>query len=622
MKSQDFSRRQFIKTVGATSVALGLPGLLNSCMGQSDSPNILWLVSEDNSPLLGCYGDKNADTPNLDKLASEGILYENAFANAPVCAPARSTLATGMYASSLGTHHIRSKNPIPGYVKFLGNYLREAGYYCSNNSKEDYNVQSKPDGCRDESSKKATYRNRQPDQPFFAVFNHGVSHESSLHKMQPELKHDPAKMEIPPYHPDTPEIRRDWAQYYDKVTEMDRQIGEKLKQLEADGLSEDTIVVYFSDHGGVTTRSKRYLYDTGTHIPLIIRFPKKYRHLAPGTPGTRTDRLVSFVDFAPTMLSLAGIPIPEHMQGEAFLGKQQQAPRDYVYLFRGRMDERYDMMRAVRDKRYKYIRNYMPHRIYGQRLNYLWRMKTTQVWEAYYKSGKAKGPQRFFWETKPMEELYDTQNDPWEVNNLADDPANKEILERMRKVNNEWLLEIHDAGFIPEGEMVLRSEGGTPYEMSRDETKYDLSRYIYVLDIVNQRDQINLNKLTQFMDDEDSAVRYWGAVGCLALGMKAKSAKEKLMALLKDAAPDVRIAAAEALGHLGYTKQALPVLTKALKHTESKAQLHAANALDYLDEKALPAVSAMKNTKSSEKYVERVMEKTLTDLGLPYKPVQ
>lgn len=614
MKVQALSRRQFLKTTGAGLAACTAPALLSSCTPKQERPNILWLTSEDNSPYLGCYGDPNANTPNLDRLAAEGILYENAFANAPVCAPARNTLVTGMYACSLGTHHMRSKNPIPEFVKFYGNYLREAGYYCTNNHKEDYNVRQKPEGCWDESSRTATYYNRKPGQPFFAVFNHTVSHESSLHKQMPELAHDPAKMKIPPYHPDTPEVRRDWAQYYDKITELDRQIGEKLKQLEDDGLAEDTIVLYYADHGGVLTRSKRFLYDTGTRVPLIIRFPKKYQHLAPGKPGTRTDRLVSFVDFAPSMLSLAGVPIPDHMQGEAFLGSQARPPRDYVYFFRGRMDERYDMMRAVCDKRFRYIRNYMPHLIYGQYLNYLWKMPTTRVWEKMYKEGKTHDVQNYFWETKPMEELYDTQADPWEVNNLVDKPEYRDVLQRMRAALKTWVLDIRDAGFIPEAEMMIRSEGRTPYEMARDPNSYNLPRYLEVVDVVNQRDAANLHRIQEYMNDPDSAVRYWGAVGCLALGQKAMMLKASLFKLLEDSAPDVRIVAAEALGHIGEEKKAIPVLKEALAHPNPRVQLRAANAIDYLDEKARSALPAIKNV--TDKYVQRVMEKAYSDLGI------
>ncbi len=606
----DSSRRCFIKTVGTS--ALSLP-LLAHCNRQPERPNILWLTSEDNSPCLGCYGDEQANTPNLDAFAEEGILYENAFANTPVCAPARSTIITGMYACSMGTHQMRSNNPIPEQIRFFTQYLRQAGYYCTNNAKEDYNT-FKPDGAWDESSRDATYENRKEGQPFFAVFNYKVTHESRLHEWE-EPVHDPAKMNLPPYHPDTKETRHDRAQYYDKITELDRQIGEKLKKLEEQGLAENTIVFYYSDHGGVLTRSKRFLYDTGTRVPMLVRFPKKYQHLAPTPSGTRTDRLISFVDLAPTVLSLAGVPVPQIMQGKAFLGKQTEKERDYVCLFRGRMDERYDMMRAVRDKRFKYIRNYMPHRIWGQYLNYLWRMPTTQVWHKLHQEGKLNEVQDRFWNEKPMEELYDTVNDPWEVNNLAEEPQYQDILNRMRKALRQWVIDSRDPGYLPEAEMVMRGKDSTIYQMGQDPQQVDQKRIMQVLDVANQRDAANLPQLIGWLDDNDAAVRYWAAEGCLALKDKAKPAQDALSKALEDDSPNVRIAAAEALLTFQQSEKALQVLKDGVFHENEWVRLQAANALDYQDEKAAHLIDLFRtklNDKS--KYIVRVMQKAIQDL--------
>lgn len=340
-------------------------------------PNILWLTSEDNSAMLGCYGDTFSTTPNLDQLASQGFLYTHAYANAPVCAPARNTILTGIYASSAGNQHMRSYYPGPEGVKTYPEFLREAGYYCTNNSKTDYNSDSfDPKLIWDESSNNAHYKNRKPGQPFFAVFNCGISHESSLHDSIPDelLRHSPDEVPIAPYHPSTSAIKHDWAQYYDKVEDMDSWVGEKLRELENEGLADNTIVFYYSDNGGVLARSKRYLYETGTRVPLIVRIPEKYKYLYPAEKqSSRVDRLVSFVDLVPTLLSITGINIPDYLQGNAFLGKQATHDPEYVYMFRGRMDERYDMSRAVRDKKYRYIINYMPYRIYGQYLGYLWK---------------------------------------------------------------------------------------------------------------------------------------------------------------------------------------------------------------------------------------------------------
>ena len=330
-----------------------------------DRPNILWITTEDMSPALGAYGDAQARTPNLDRLAEQGILYRRAYASAPICAPARSTLITGIHASSLGTQHLRSAVELPEFIRTLPEYLRAHGYYTTNNSKTDYNFS--PEGRWDESGSQAHWRNRPEGRPFFSVFNYGTTHEGRANRDAPEElaelveRHDPADAELPPYYPDTPEMRRIWAQNYDLITRMDQQVGALLQQLEADGLTEETIVFFFSDHGHGLPRYKRWLYDTGLRVPLIIRFPEAYAGLAPQRAGTSTDRLVSFLDFAPTVLSLTGVPIPATMQGHPFLGPDTAPPRDYVFTTRDRADDIYDLSRAAIDDRYIYIRNYMPH---------------------------------------------------------------------------------------------------------------------------------------------------------------------------------------------------------------------------------------------------------------------
>jgi len=579
---------------------------------EPERPNILWITSEDNGPFLGCYGDKFANTPNLDKLASEGILYENAIANAPVCAPARSTIITGLYASSMGTQHMRSQNPVPQKIRFYPQYLREAGYFCSNHKKTDYNIAAVPKRMWD--SAKDAYNSREPGQPFFCIFNLGTSHESSLHSSKVVPEYLEADFELPPYHPDTPEIRSNWVNYYKIITKLDKQIGKILEDLEKAGLADDTIVFYYADHGGILPRSKRFLYDTGVHVPMIVRFPEKYQHLAPGKPGTRTDRLVSFVDLAPTVLSLVGIKIPQQMQGEAFLGPQQTKPRQYVYMFRGRMDERYDMMRGVRDGRYKYIRNYLPHRIWGQHLNYLWRMPATRSWQQAYKDGKCNEIQSAFWKTKPTEELFDLKADPWEVNNLADSPKHQEILRRMRAANRRHLLETRDTGFLPEGEMIARAGDDTIYEMVRDPERYPLERIMNAAELAGCRDPRNVDKLIGLMKDDDAAVRFWAATGCAALGKPAAGATDALTSLLKDPSPNVRIAAAEALCTIGRPGEAVPVLAELLNHSNSAVALQAINTLDNIGPQARPVIKAMKAARGKSGYVSRAATHAVSQL--------
>ena len=314
--------------------------LVVSTADAAERPNILWITSEDNGPHLGCYGDGYADTPNIDRLATRGTIYLNCWSTAPVCAPARTTLISGLYPPSTGAEHMRSMTSLPANFRMYPQYLREAGYYCTNRSKEDYNLE-KPGKVWDESSRKAHWKNRKAGQPFFAVFNHTISHESKIRSRPHTLVHDPAKVRLPAYHPDTPEVRHDWAQYYDKLTEMDALVGKNLRELKEAGLDDDTIIFYYGDHGSGMPRSKRWPYNSGLRVPLVIYVPPKFRKLAAPdykTAGS-TDRLVGFIDFPATLLSLAGIKPPEHFQGHAFMGRYVADEQPFIYGFRGRRSE-------------------------------------------------------------------------------------------------------------------------------------------------------------------------------------------------------------------------------------------------------------------------------------------
>jgi len=483
----NINRRRFLQISSGSVAAVFLPqiSLKADEISEKTQPNILWVSCEDISPDLGCYGDSYAVSPNIDKLAAQGVRYSNVYSHSGVCAPTRSGIITGMYPTTIGTHHMRCKGVPPAYVKCFSEYLRAAGYYCTNNVKTDYQFDP-PSSAWDESSRKAHWRGRAEGQPFLAVFNFTISHESKIRdrseemlkrlaNLKPDEKHDPAKAVLPPYYPDTPAVRKDWAQYYDVITLMDKQVGDVLKQLEDEGLADNTIVWFWGDHGRGLPRGKRWIYDSGLRIPLIIRVPEKLRKLAiPGNPdlvkpGTVNNDLVAFIDFAPTMLSLAGVKIPEHIQGRAFLGSQKAKPREYIFAARDRMDEAYDLIRAVRDKRYKYIRNYMWHLTRGQDIDYMNQMPTMQEMRRLNAEGKLKGPQKqYFEETKPVEELYDTLNDPHEVKNLADNPEYKSILERMRKVHQEWVKETADMGLIPEPEFDEMKRPGGRYQKTAE----------------------------------------------------------------------------------------------------------------------------------------------------------
>mgnify|MGYP003639526612 FL=1 len=559
-------------------------------------PNILWITSEDNSPIAGCYGDEFATTPNMDALAAEGFLYTHAYANVPVCAPARNTILTGIYAISGGNQHMRSYYDKSDEVKFYPQMLREAGYYTTNNSKEDYNINPAQNvNIWDDSSKEAHYKNRPEGKPFFAVFNSTISHESSIHKSIPneDLRHSSEEVTLPPYHPDTPEMRHDWAQYYDKVEDMDKKIGEILQELEESGEAENTIVFYYGDHGGVLARSKRYVYETGTRVPFIVRIPEKYKHLFPSEkPGDKVDRMISFVDLFPTLLSIIGTDIPDYLQGKAFLGEKKTPDPEYVFMFKGRMDERYDMSRAVRDQKFRYIRNYIPYRVYGQYLEYLFRAPSIRSWQTAFKAGELNPIQSAFWNTKPAEELYDTENDPWEVNNLANDPEYREVLERMRGAAKEWMLEIHDTGFIPEAELIDRTEGTTAYDYMRN-SDIDLEQLIEAANLASTAKEEDLSQLMDLLNSEEAAKRYWGATGLLILGEKARPALGALEKTLNDSSPNVKSVAAEALYGLGAKEKALQALAEVLMTPNSFARTHALNVIDSIEDESKTSVDAV-----------------------------
>lgn len=578
------NRREFLKTGVAAASMVALPGLLKAA--ETKLPNILWIVSEDINPNLGCYGDPDAVTPNLDKFAKEALRYSNCWSTAPVCAPARTTLITGVYPPSTGAEHMRSLVKLPGFMKMYPQLLREAGYYCTNCAKEDYNLE-KPKDVWDESSKKAHWKNRPSGKPFMAVFNIEITHESQIRKRPHTLVHDPAKMRIPAYHPDTQEVRHDWAQYYDNITTMDEIAGKHLKQLDEAGLAEDTIVFFYGDNGGGMPRGKRWCHQSGLNVPLIIRIPEKFRHLAPKDykPGAATDRLAGFVDFAPMLLSIAGVKPPEWMQGHSLMGKYDD-PQQYIHGFRGRMDERYDMQRSVRNQRYLYIRNYMPHLIYGQYIAYMFATPTTQVWRDLYDAGKLKPPQTFFWETKPAEELYDIQADPDEVRNLAGAPECQAVLQELRKVQQEHAFRIRDVGFLPESEIHLRSKGTTPYETGHDPAKYPLEKIMAMAETASSLKTDVLAQLKDGLKDKDAAVRYWAVLGFVMRGASAVGpVREELRYALKDESPAVRIASARALGVYGNDedlKLVLPVL-KDLVSPESNGIYVAMEALNVAD---------------------------------------
>lgn len=629
-------RRTLLKksAIAASTVWFGVKA---EAASNKERPNILWLTSEDHGPEMGCYGDDFATTPHIDALAKRGMLFKLAWSCAPVCAPARTTIITGMYPPSIGAQHMRSMVDLPDYVRFYPTFLREQGYYCTNNSKQDYNARTHDKGW-DESSKKAHYRKRKPGQPFFAIFNTTVSHESKIRAKFDTPIHDPAQVRVPAYHPDNAESRRDWARYYDMVTAADESAGQHLAALDRAGLTDETIVFYYGDHGSGMSRSKRWTYNSGLSVPMVVYFPPQWRHLAPKeySAGGQSDRLVNFVDLAPTLLSLAGAKPPTWMQGHAFAGKFQQAKPKYMFGFRGRMDERYDFIRTVTDGRYQYMRNYNPHFIYGQHVAYNFATPSTAAWKRDYDAGQLNEAQSHFWRMKPAEELYDLQADPDEVNNLAQSQDHQAKLKELRQALRYWCHQIRDLGFLPEGEIHSRSRNSTPGDMARDPGKYPFERIFAAAEIATKRDLKHLPAIKQNLKDSDSAVRYWAVIGILNRGPRTVLAsRDELITALADDAPYVRIAAALALGKHGDSAdqgRAVDCLLELAPWTPAGdvfVSVAALNALDKLDDKAayaldtiqaLPIQGGHSPDKRYNGYVNSLRKKILADLGVAPKP--
>ncbi len=576
--------------LGPTILCLTIASLFNaSLMAEETPPNILWITSEDNGPELGCYGDDYSDTPYIDGLAKRGMMYRSCWSNAPVCAPARTTIVTGLFPTSLGGQHMRSQVDLPKVAKLYPQYFRELGYYCTNNSKTDYNFHTPAGDIWNESSGKAHWRKRKEGQPFFAVFNFTISHESKLRTRPHKAVHDATKVFVPPYHPDTPEVRQDWAQYYDRLTEMDRQVGGILGQLKEDGLEDNTIIFYYGDHGSGMPRGKRWLYESGLRVPMIVSVPGKLQHLVKGQykTGTTSNRLVSFVDLVPTVLSLAGKAAPAHLHGKAFLGPHATPDPEYIFGFRDRMDERYDMSRAIRDQRFTYIRNFKPQRPQGSYLDYMFKTPTTQVWKRMFDEGKLTDAQSVFWRPKASEELYDLKNDPYQINNLAADTEHKGTLERFRGELKTWMLGIRDLGLLPEGEMIARSSDSTPYDYGHTNA-YPIEDLFEAADLASRPTTGDLGKLMALSSGSDAGVRFWAATGCLIRcmrDMKIADAVEIAERLAEDKNSYVRCLANETLARFGGEKQREESMERlaSMINAEETSTFVAITALNCLD---------------------------------------
>lgn len=597
-----------------------------------DRPNILWLSAEDISAHLGCYGDPHAITPNLDALAAQGVRYTKAFTTAGVCAPCRSGIITGMYQNSIGTHHMRCDAVLPGWLKPFPLYLREVGYYCTNNVKTDYQFsQPSPKEIWDDVSNTAHWKNRPAGKPFFAVFNYTGCHESGIadvkkyHEvtkdLDPSQRQDPSKLTtLPPYYPDTAAVREDWKRNYELITAMDAWAGKLIAELKEAGEWDNTVVMFWSDHGTGLPRRKRWLYDSGTHIPLIVHYPEKVRAVLPTTAaGESDDRLISSVDFAPTVLTLAGVTAPKHLQGRCFLRGE---PRTHAFGARDRMDERYDLIRTARDSRFRYVRNFEPLKPSTQYINTCENGTTMREIRAAM-AAKTMPPAAALYiaPRKPIEELYDLETDPHELKNLVGDPDHAGKLAEMRLALTAWQLEIGDLGLVPESEIERReSAAGSAFAILHGSG--DRTRLVVDLSAAAVRASGGgggVDAMLSGLGHPEAAVRYWSAYGLgnypAETKAKAGSAAD-LSDALEDKSPAVSIAAARALCRMGLTSKGLALLEKRLADKNEWARLEAAIVLDELDEIARPVLTAMKTGLKDQpnKYIIRVLNKAVNDL--------
>lgn len=566
-------------------------------------PSFLFFIADDMSPNLGCYGDPDAKTPNLDAFAASSIRYTRAFSAAGVCATSRSALITGMHPSSLGTQHMRSKIKLPDDIRPFPVALREAGYFCVNRGKEDFNFDTKADVWDAKQWRQADWTRRAEGQPFFAVYNYLDTHESRLWegsetvlvdqtKLQDDQRHDPDKVTLPKWLPDDARVRKEWARYQDLVSLMDDQyIGPMLRHLEKTGVADDTIVFFFSDHGAPFPRAKQWITEAGTRVPLLIHFPEKWKHLAPSGPGTTSDQLVSLMDLGPSILSLAGIDVPDSTDGRAFLGEGAALPRETLVFTRDRMDERVDFIRTMRDKRYRYTRNFLPLVPAFPWLTYMEKLESSKEFRRLQETGNEGRFSTFLARTKPGEELYDLEADPDEFTNLATDSAHGEALKRLRDELSRWTLETRDSGFLPEQQLMkAEQEGGSIREYCADESRYPLQQLVAG---------------EGSLEDEHAVVRYHVALRSDDLPAMRKQLKE-------ESDSDVRVALAWAMGRAGAKpEEVVPIFREVIESDQSFSRIFALNALDYLGDTAKPLLPLLEKIAAQKETPDTINESWL-----------
>jgi N-sulfoglucosamine sulfohydrolase len=596
--------KKHVVLLSSTFLAMGA-GCADRTEANGVQPNILFLVVEDTSPYLyPAYGNQSIQTPNLDRLAGQGVVFTNAFANAPYCSPARSALISGSYATTYGNDWHRNGHIVPGQY-FFPQYLREAGYFTVNAGKTDYNVTQsvqrkwypvawdKMSASWGGNNPNVSYNDEEREgRPFFAQFNNNTTHMSRMTSVYLSLREptrlDPQQVELPEYVPDLAETRSDYALHLDGVEDTDKWVGLFLEDLEERGLLDNTIIFYFSDHGGCLPRGKAFPYETGFSAALIISAPPKWQHLLPATPGTISDRLVEFADFGPTLLSIAGVKPPDHMQGKAFMGQYKEEPRQYSFNYRTNTGIHFDPSRAVFTDDYQYIRNYMPYKKHGLRQSFQWGMPAQMAWDSLFHFVGAAPEHQQYYLPKPWEMLFDRKADPFGMNNLAHDPAYAHVVAELRKEASNHIRVTKDLGFFPgDVRQYFVDQGISLYEWVR-ENPYPFDLLHEAAERASVADLNDLNFFRELLSHDRPEIRFWGASGLACLAHKDLLARvpDELHRAAADEFTSVASTAAEAMVYAGETTEGLDVLVKLAEARSS----YAISSLEQLGHRVRPVL--------------------------------
>ncbi|WP_430934882.1 sulfatase family protein [Saccharicrinis sp. 156] len=625
----------------------GTQGILNcllillflSCgdvLGQN-RPNILWVTIEDTSPqFIGCYGNKDARTPEIDKLALKGVRFENAFSTGTVCSSSRSTIITGVHTFEMGTGHQRSAYPIPDFIKGFPYFLKQQGYYVSNNSKTDYNIANADEFTNEawhESSSKAGWWKRQPGQPFFSVFNIADSHQSRtmtnsyewyqknvLERLSPEQRIAEDEFKMPPFYNDTPEMRKHFARVYNSIKLTDVRIGEILRWLEQDNLRDSTIIFFYADHGEGIPRCKANGINLGYRVPFVVWFPEMYKHLSPwGTGGVVTDELIDFKDLAPTLIHLTGGIVPEYMKGRVFIGDKVADPAKYIELSTDRVDNGIDLVRSITDGRFIYSRNYMPFMPQFRYINYFEIGDISVQMRKDYGKGYLNAMQKSIFSERPTEYLYDIENDIWETRNLVDDPEYRKILLAMRKQLEKRILGSRDVLFLPEYEMASISKNETPYEYRMDNKRFSVKKIYKAASLSGSRGDEAARRQQKLLKNSNKIVRYWAITGMRSQSAKCiKAYKDDILGLIDDEYPPVAVTAAAVASHNFDHADAKIKLAESCKSKNKDIALMAVNFLLYQDNKDdfIEVVKSVYKVPNQDNSVKSACKDFLSIVGL------